>query len=40
MTPHDMTEERKAIYKEFRTANRDVKKGRDFLDWMKMARGL
>jgi hypothetical protein len=33
------TEERKAIYQEYRTAKQHLKKGREFLDWMKIARG-
>src|SRR5262249_37801187 len=36
---NDPTDERKEIYKEYRTAKRNLKKGRDFFDWMKIARG-
>jgi hypothetical protein len=37
--PHDPTDEQKTIYQEYRTAKKNLKKGRDFLDWMKIARG-
>lgn len=39
MTPHGPTDERKLIYQEYRTAKRNLRKGRDFWDWMKIARG-
>jgi hypothetical protein len=39
MTTHDPTDERKTIYKEYRTAKKNLKKGRDFIEWMKIARG-
>jgi hypothetical protein len=32
-------DERDAIYKEYRAAKKNLKKGRDFFDWMKIARG-
>jgi hypothetical protein len=31
--------ERNEIYKEYRTAKKNLRKGRDFHDWMKIARG-
>jgi hypothetical protein len=39
MTLHDPTDEQKTIYKEYRIAKKNLQKGRDFLDWMKIARG-
>jgi hypothetical protein len=34
-----MTDEQKTIYKDYRAAKRHLKQGRDFADWMKIARG-
>jgi hypothetical protein len=39
MSADDTHTERDAIYKEYRTAKKNLKKGRDFFDWMKIARG-
>lgn len=39
MTAQDSTDERKTIYKEYRAAKKNLKKGRDFIEWMKIARG-
>jgi hypothetical protein len=35
----DMTEEQKTVYRDYRAAKRHLKQGRDFADWMKIARG-
>jgi hypothetical protein len=40
MTAVDPTDERKTIYQEYRTAKRHLKKGREFIDWLKIARGV
>jgi hypothetical protein len=34
-----MSDERKTVYKEYRLAKSHLKSGRDFADWMKIARG-
>ena len=39
MTTDVMTDEQKTIYKDYRAAKRHLKQGRDFADWMKIARG-
>lgn len=39
MTTDLMTDEQKSIYKDYRAAKRHLKQGRDFADWMKIARG-
>src|SRR5215831_14953472 len=39
MTTDLMTDEQKTIYKDYRAAKRHLKEGRDFADWMKIARG-
>jgi hypothetical protein len=36
---HDLTDEQTVVYKEYRTAKKNLKKGREFADWMKVARG-
>jgi hypothetical protein len=35
----DLTSEQVSVYKEYRAAKRNLKKGRDFADWMKIAHG-
>jgi hypothetical protein len=39
MTATDMTDEQRTVYKDYRAAKRHLKQGRDFADWMKIARG-
>lgn len=39
MTTDNLITEQKNVYTEYRTAKRNLKKGRDFFDWMKIARG-
>src|SRR6516225_7798423 len=35
----DLTDEQVSVYKDYRSAKKNLKKGRDFADWMKVARG-
>jgi hypothetical protein len=35
----NVTDEQASIYQEYRTAKKNLKRGRDFIDWMKVARG-
>jgi hypothetical protein len=39
MTLAIVTDEMKAVYKDYRSAKKHLKQGRDFVDWMKIARG-
>jgi hypothetical protein len=39
MTTTTLTDEQISIYKEYRSAKRELKRGRDFVAWMKIARG-
>jgi hypothetical protein len=39
MTTHHPTDEQKTIYSDYRVAKKNLKKGRDFIDWLKIARG-
>lgn len=34
-----MSDERKTVYQEYRTAKRQLRSGREFIDWLKIARG-
>jgi hypothetical protein len=39
MTIEAITDEQRTVYQDYRTAKKHLKQGRDFADWMKIARG-
>jgi len=39
VTADNITDEQRTVYKDYRAAKKHLKQGRDFADWMKIARG-